>query len=250
MTKSKRATSSKRGKRDPIADKLTAAEEKFCQHYAMHQNGSEAFIAAYPERAKIATAQRRYENASHLLSRPKIKARIGVLATRVVEIAEKKFDITAERVLQELAAIAFQNAEEYFEWGSRNVVVRRRNKETGQMEPLIDENGEPLTKAEPYALIKPSETLTRVQKAAVLSVSETISKTGDRVIEAKMADKLGALKLLGQHLALFKEVKENRGTVNHTHTHTLPDLSKVSDPVEALKQFEQFRTSMHTAGNA
>jgi hypothetical protein len=63
-----------------------------------------------------------------------------------------------------------------------------------------------------------------------------------------MADKLGALKLLGQHLALFKERVEHIGKdgrpIETTTTHKLPELKDVKDPRDALKVFESFRLGL------
>lgn len=228
--------------------KLTAKQEAFCQHYALNRSGADAYRHAYPASRKWG-AQMVSVEAQKCLGNPSISLRISELSAKVEEIAEKKFEITAERVLQELAAIAFQNAEDYFEWGLDQVPRRRKNKETGLYEPVLDENGEPITDPVPYARIKPSDELTRTQKAAVLSISETTNKFGDRFIEAKMADKLGALKALGQHLSLFKEVKEVAGKIEHSVTHNLPDLTEVNDPVLALKKFEELRLGLY-AGRA
>lgn len=239
-----------RRKDDPDAP-LTPKQRAFVEHYTVHLNATEAYRHAYPASRK-STAKKVATEAGKLLNHPRIETIVRARAEKVAVIAEKKFEITAERVLQELAAVAFQNSEDYFEWGSYERPKRRKNKETGTYDPILDEHGDPIMESVPYAKIKPSDSLTRVQKAAIVAVSETISRTGDRVIEAKMADKMGALKLLGQHLALFKERVEHTGKNGgpiEQHV-TLPQLENVADPVEALKQFEQFRTSMHAAGHA
>jgi hypothetical protein len=195
----------KKTKRTAAARKqltLTKAQLQFCEHYALTGNGAESYLKAYPA-SKKHTPQYRAEHASHLLATAKIRDKISQLAEKVAVILDQKFEITAEKVLQELAAIAFQNSADYFEWGIHDHPVRRKNKETGKYEIMEDENGFPVTEPVPFAVIKPSSDLTKVQKAAIVSVSETITKTGDRMIEAKMADKLGALKLLGAHLKIF-----------------------------------------------
>ncbi|HRH15145.1 MAG TPA: terminase small subunit [Azonexus sp.] len=196
MTKAKRATSKKRA-RDPIAGQLTAQQEAFCQHYALNQAGSEAFSVAFPERAKGKTPQYRAEQASKLLAQSKIKTRISALATRAIANAEKKFDISVDRVLQEFAAIAFYKADDYFEWGTIERAVYHKG------EPVLDRNGEQVFENVPQLKIRDSKTLTAEQMRAVLAASMTISKTGDPVLEVKMADKVAALKALGQHLKMF-----------------------------------------------
>jgi hypothetical protein len=59
--------------------------------------------------------------------------------------------------------------------------------------------------------VEPSAELSRAQKAAILSVQELFTKTGDRATEVLVGDKLAALKLLAQHLGLFKNVVEKTG---------------------------------------
>lgn len=189
--------------RAPKVDALTKQQEKFARHYALHGNGAEAYHHAYPASRKH-TPQYRAEHACKLLAQAKIAAKVASLKGKAAQIAERSFEITAERVIQEIAAIAFQNSGEIFDWGTYERQVYRKNKETGRHEPVVDKDGNHVTELVPYARAKPSSELSRQQKAAILSASETISRTGDRLIEIKMADKVGALKLLGQHLSLFK----------------------------------------------
>lgn len=222
--------------------KMTRQQEKFCKHYAQYRNGAEAYRHAYPTSKKW-KPQRVATEAQKTLALPHIARRIGNLAEKVAQIADEKFEISSEMVLRELATMAFQNSQDYFEWGIREVAVRRKNKETGKYEIMHDENGNPITEPVPYARIKPSEELSREQMGAVLSVSETITKTGDRMIEAKMGDKLGALKLLGQHLGLFKVRVETTGKDGGpiVQEHRIPDLANINDPKAALRAFEDFR---------
>lgn len=251
VTNTKRGKQNRKKRHDPT-NGLTPQQEKFCQHYALHKNGAQAYFEAFP-RSRKSNAQARAVHASQLLAQHKIRVRIEALAAKVAETADKKFEVKVERVLQELAAIAFQNADDYFEWGTYKREQRRKSKETGLYEPMLDQDGKPLTEEVPFARIKPSDQLTREQKAAMVAVSETISRTGDRVIEAKMADKLSALKLIGQHLGMFKELREVTGKdgkpIQQNVVHTMPDLKNVSDPAEALKQFEALRMGLH-AGTA
>lgn len=201
----KKTTTAKKRAKPVEVDTLPPQQLKFCEAYVLNGgNGAEAYFKAYPASRKH-TPQYRAEKASKLLAEAKIKAKISQLSPVVEKVLEEQFEISAEKVLQEIAAIAFQNAGDYFEWGSRDHPVRRKNKETGKYEIMEDEDGNPITEPVPYAKIRPSNELTKVQKAAIVAVCETITKTGDRMIEAKMADKLGALKLLGTHLKVFKE---------------------------------------------
>lgn len=243
----KKKAGGKRGPREVVSPQ----EDKFCQHYATYGNGSDAIRHAYPEwRGK--DIQHIAVKASKLLAMSKMKVRIIKYQAQLANIAEKKFEITAEKVLQELAAIAFQNSEDYFEWGAFDRQVWKKNKETGRSEPVVDDKGQPVVESVQYVRAKPSAELTRTQKAAVLSASETVTKTGDRVMELKMGDKLGALKALGQHLGLFKErvavehTGKNGGPIEHKQV-SAEEMAR-TDPREALRMFESFRVQQQSSG--
>lgn len=181
---------------------LTAAQERFCKHYALHRNGTAAVRHVWPH-YKSKPDQRAAVRASQLLSERKVSERVEQLAGKVAKVAEEKFEISVEKVVQELACIGFYNAEDYFEWGTMERPVWRKDRD-GKMERVLDENGDQVTETVPFARLKDQSDLTRRQKAAILTVGETITRTGDRMIETKMADKVGALKLIGQHLGMFK----------------------------------------------
>lgn len=182
---------------------LTRQQQKFCEHYALHGNGAEAYGHAYPK-SRSNTPKYRTDHAAKLLKKDGIRDSIERLKPKAAEIAEQSFAITAERVLAEMAAIAFANSDDYYRWGTFDRPVRRKDKETGRWETVKDEHGNDVTEPIPFAHIKPSDQLTRQQKAAIVGASMTFSKTGDPVVEVKMADKRAALKDLMQHLGLLK----------------------------------------------
>lgn len=236
------AKTKRKGKKKPAAETpLSLAQTKFCESYALNgNNGADAYAAAYPPSRKN-TPQYRSEKASRLLATDKIKVKIQSLAVRVVEVLDRKFDITAEKVLQELAAIAFANADDYYEWGTRKIPIM--NRKTGQ--PVLDPvTEEPMFEDVPFAYIKPSSGLSRVQKAAIVGAEMTFSKAGDPVVGVKMADKRAALRDLGQHLKLFTEKVEHTGKNGAPIAHAIVDPKEIetaNDPIEALKIFERFR---------
>jgi phage terminase small subunit len=166
--------------------KLTPKQRAFAEHYALHGGATEAYRHAYDAKGMSPASVK--TEAQRLLNSPHVAPTVEELLNRVAEIADEKFAIDAERILQELAAVAFYNAEDFFDWG-------------------YDDDGVP------YVRVKPSADLTRTQKTAVMSVQEQIAKTGDTLIGVQMGDKLGALKLLAQHLGMFKQVHEHGGKV-------------------------------------
>lgn len=112
------------------------------------------------------------QRAWHLLRHPKV---IKYLDERREE-AKKKTDITAERVIQELAAIAFANIKDYYK---------------------VDKNGK--------RTLKNLEELTEEQAAAI---SEIDYKTG----KLKGHDKIASLGWLGKRFKLFTELHETQHT--------------------------------------
>lgn len=120
--------------------------------------------------------KRQKGNAGVLRWTPEVGERIEELQKAGAERAE----ITAEKVLRELAKIAFANAGDYFAWGPGGVVI------------------------------KDSEELTPDQRSVISEVSETRSETGGS-IRVKLSDKQGALEKIGRHLGMFKEKLELTG---------------------------------------
>jgi phage terminase small subunit len=178
---------------------LTKEEKTYCEAYAKNGGmGAEALFEAMPN-TRAWTPQRRAERSYKLQKKDQIRARIAELVGRVQAIANNKFDISAARVLQELAAIAFANAEDYYRWGSIEQPVL-----TKKGDPVLNTEGQPLTEVVSFVHIRPSDELTRIQKAAIVGAEQSFTRTGDAVISVKMADKRAALRDLGQHLGLFK----------------------------------------------
>ena len=150
----------------------------FAHAYAKDQNATKAaLIAGYSPR----TADKQ---GSRLLNHVEVKAAIA----SIVEQRAKKMDITAERVLKEIAVLGFSNMMDYMSVA-----------EDGQ--PFVD-----LSK------------LTREQAAAIQEFStDTTGGSGDgeRLLiyrrRLKLADKTRNLELLGKHLQLFTEVVKHEG---------------------------------------
>lgn len=147
---------------------MTKKQKRFVEEYLIDLNATQAAIRAgySPDTAK--------EIGCENLTKPNIKAAVDkVLAER-----SRRTGVTADRVVAELAKIAFANAED-----------------------IIDlESGKILSCAE------------RDDLAAVQSVKV---KSGESFTEreVKLADKLKALDMLGRHLGMFKEKLELSGAL-------------------------------------
>lgn len=235
---------SKRGRRGKASKGLTKKEQAFVAAYMLNHNGAEAYGIAYPASRKHKPAYRA-EKACKLLKKAHIAQMVAVRAEKLAAVAEQKFEITAERVLQELAAIAYANSDDYYRWGFREVPKLSRNGK-----PILDENGDPVLVPVPFAYVKNSDGLTRVQKAAIVGAEMSFARDGTPVVAVRMADKRGALKDLGQFLKLFSERVEHTGRDGGPIELKAPDLAGITDAREALKEFESFRARLITNGRA
>ena len=149
---------------------MTKKQKRFVEEYLIDLNATQAAIrAGY----KAGNAQRASEIGSELLQKTPVSEAIR----KAMAERSRRTGVNADRVVQELAKIAFVNAVE-----------------------VID------TKT---ATIK--EDASEDDTAAIQSVKvKTFGEDGIER-EIKMADKLKALELLGKHMGMFKDKVELSG---------------------------------------
>jgi phage terminase small subunit len=145
---------------------LSGKEERFCQEYIIDLNATQAAKrAGYSERS---ASEIGYEN----LRKPQIIDFISQLK----EARSKRTEVTADKVLKELAKLGFSNIQDYIE----------------------DDH-----------TIKNLKEIGRKKSAAISSIKKTTRKIGaellDETIEFKLYDKKGALELIGKHIGFFRE---------------------------------------------
>lgn len=148
---------------------LSAKRRRFVEEYLVDLNGTQAAIrAGYSAIAAKVTASRLLTDANVTDAISKLRAKLS-----------EKLEITAERVLSELARIGFANlADFYCRDGSGNIAV--------DVDALLDPG----------------------KAAAVVQIDMQTSVDGAQTIKLKLADKKGALIELGKHLGLFAERAE------------------------------------------
>lgn len=145
---------------------LSELRQRFVREYLIDRNGVQAYIrAGYKARGHAAEA-----NASRLLRNAEVAAAIAAAEAE----RARRTEITADRVIQELARIGLADPRRLMKWGPAGV-------------KLLD-----------------SAAITEADAAAVESVSQTITESGE-TIRLKCHSKPAALKLLGEHLGIFKE---------------------------------------------
>lgn len=141
--------------------KCTPKQKRFIDEYLIDMNGTQAAIrAGYSQR----TAR---HIAMELLAKPHIQALLQEKQRRL----QIKTEITAERVLNEIAAIAFADSADYAQ-ATDDLNVH----------------------------IVPTKDLTETQRKAIASI-----KAGRNGVEVKTHDKIRALELLSKHLGLFED---------------------------------------------
>ena len=146
-------------------------DKRFAEEYIIDLNASAAAIRAgfSPKTAKDAAA---WIHPDHP-TKPQLRALIDQLNAE----RSRRTGVTADRVIAELAKIAFVNAEDLIDPDTAKVLPTAR----------------------------------REDKAAIQSVTVKSGRTEER--EIKLADKTRALELLGKHLGVFAENVKIDGAV-------------------------------------
>ena len=148
---------------------MTEKQKIFADEYLIDLNATRAYKVAYP-------AVKRDETAAQAGSRMLRNVKVAAYIQERMQERQKRTEITQDRVLQELAAIAFAKATDYAE--------------------VKDE----------CVKIKDTKDLDEQQIRAIAGIKEC--KFG---IEVKLNDKEKALELLGRHLGMFKDKVEVSG---------------------------------------
>ncbi len=148
---------------------MTEKQKIFADEYLIDLNATRAYRKAYPSVKKDETAA---QAGSRMLRNVKVAEYIA----ERMQARQKRTEITQDRVLEELAAIAFARATDYAEVKDDQV------------------------------FIKDTAGLSENQIKAIAGI-----KQGKFGIEVKLSDKEKALELLGRHLGMFKDRVEVSG---------------------------------------
>ena len=168
-----------------VKKEMTEKEKRFVQNYVISWNGAEAVRQA----GFKVSGQRQY--AQSLLSKPYIIK--AVLDEK--EKYTKKIELTAERVYQEYARIAFFDIKKLYD-------------EDGNLKRIIDID---------------RDTRAAISSCDVIDVTEDGKPTITIIKKLKMIDKKGALDSAAKILNLFKD--DNNKNVNLTWEQQLDALT-------------------------
>ena len=148
---------------------MTEKQKIFADEYLIDLNATRAYKVAYPSVKKDETAA---QAGSRMLRNVKVA---DYIQNRMQE-RQNRTEITQDRVLEELAAIAFSRATDFAEVRNGRVTIKN------------------------------TAGLTEEQIKAIAGI-----KKGKFGIELKLNDKEKALELLGRHLGMFKDRLEVSG---------------------------------------
>ena len=164
---------------------MTNAQKRFCDEYLIDLNATRAYKVAYPNCKKDETAS---AAGSRMLGNVKVQEYISEKQKQI----EKRTEVTQDRVINELANVAFTNATDFAQ------IVEKEYEEN-----IYNEEGKCIgTKPKKYKCLELTNTkdLTEQQKSAIAGIKQTANG-----IEIKTNDKVKALELLGRHLGMFND---------------------------------------------
>jgi len=177
--------------------KLTPKQKIFVNEYLVDLNATRAYKAAYPNCKKEETIN---AAASRMLRNVKVR---DFIDERMKE-REKRTEITQDKVLNEIAKIAFANGTDFAK------IVQK-----SYMKNKLDAQGHLLEEEEIFyndVELVLTDDLPEDKKKAISGIKNT--KYG---IEVASCDKVRALELLGKHLGMFKDKVELSGNINNPY---------------------------------
>lgn len=175
-----------------MAHKLTPKQRRFVQEYLIDLNATQAAIRA--EYSKKRASELGYQ----LLRNPTVQAAIQ----EEMALRERRTAITQDRVIAELAAVAFANGADYAK--------------------VMYDTG--------LVSFVPTDQLTAEKKKAIASI-----KQGQAGTEVKTYDKIRALELLGKHLGMFSD---RAGAVTNEKNNLLDAIKGTEVDVDAVPEAE------------
>lgn len=168
---------------------MTDAQKRFADEYLIDLNATRAYKVAYPKCKKDETAS---AAGSRMLGNVKVK---DYISQKQKEI-EKRTEVTQDKVVQELARIAFFNIKDIYNKDGTLKQIANIDNDTSRA----------------IASVK------TLQKAGGMKLSINpngkdeeipIEHIPEQTIEFKINDKVKALELLGKHLGMFNDVNLN-----------------------------------------
>lgn len=149
--------------------KISDKHKLFCEKYILEPHAENAYCEAY----KVARGRTAMSNGWKLLQRQDVQEYLAFLRQKL----QKKFDITAERVLSEYAKIAFSDVKDFVNGGNNILELKFLDNE---------------------------------KTAAVAGVDVAVSDGGTVSKKLRLHNKTEALNALAKHLGLFERDNSQR----------------------------------------
>ncbi|HHV13219.1 MAG TPA: terminase small subunit [Clostridiales bacterium] len=169
---------------------LTDKQKLFADEYLIDLNATRAYKAAYKNIKSDAVAA---QAGSRMLRNVKVAEYIE----HRMKDRERRTEITQDKVLNELAAIAFSSGADFAQVVDEPILVNGSyvmDPDTGKL------------KTWETVKITPTDKLPEEKRKAIAGI-----KLGKNGIEVATCDKVRALELLGRHLGMFKDKVEITG---------------------------------------
>lgn len=174
---------------------ITEKQKRFVDEYLIDLNATRAYKAAYPSVKKDEVAA---SAAVRLLRNVKVQAYMKERQKKIQERTE----VTQDRVILELARIAFSNGSDFAKVVTK---PRKRMVWNDQIQEYEEKEIE-----EQFVELVDTDALPVDKRAAIAAIKE-----GKYGIEVASCDKVKALELIGKHLGMFKDKVEISGQVNN-----------------------------------
>jgi phage terminase small subunit len=143
---------------------LTPKQQRFVDEYLVDLNATQAAIRAGYSERTAAAI------GAENLTKPQIASAVQ----KATSERSERTKVTADRVVEELAKVGFSDMRKFTKWGPSGVSL------------------------------KDSDSLEGDDAACVAEVSQTVTDGGGGTLKFKLHDKVTSLKLLGQHVGMFK----------------------------------------------
>lgn len=181
-------------------EKISAKKKRLVDEYLKDLHQYNAYIrAGFKSRESVGRLA-----ARKMFSHPHIQAAIS---QRMRELT-RRCEVTAERVLKEIAAIGYSNLQDFCSWDDRRIKLKK------------------------------SEELTREQMSCISEVIEQVNNTGFRSIRIKTHSKMNALQMLAKYVGLERE----GGVSNMTPAELVEELRRAEAEMLATLPVRRERT--------
>ena len=175
-------------------------QERFCEEYLIDLNAT----AAYTRAGYAGNSETARRNAYKLLTRTDISTRVQQLKAERSE----RCQISGDKVLQALAALAFSKITDFVRFDERGVHLL----DSSQLDPAL--------------------------LPALSSVRVSESRHG-KTVSISLHDKVSVLLKLGEHLGLFDDLNKSLSTLKSYGVSSPEDLRRLLDRSPSLSLNEQ-----------